>query len=81
MNGYRCIACNATQTADYAGFLCPGCGGNLDITYDYENARRAISTRFEGPDDIFRYAPLLPVAGGGAQRAVDYTPQPPRHLS
>jgi threonine synthase len=61
MNGYRCIACNATQTVEYAGFLCPDCGGNLDITYDYENARRAISTRFEGPDDIFRYAPLLPV--------------------
>ena len=57
MNGYCCIACNATQPADYAGFVCPACGGNLDISYDYG----AIDTDFGNGDGIFGYAPLLPV--------------------
>lgn len=62
MNGYCCIACNAVQARDYAGFVCPDCGENLDITYDYG----AIGTDFESGRGIFRYAPLLPVADPGA---------------
>ena len=47
---------------DFGGFLCPSCGGNLDITYDYA----AVADKFEqalrdGGGDIFRFAPLLPV--------------------
>ena len=57
MNEFCCIACNATQSADYAGFVCPSCGGNLDISYDYG----AIDTDFGNGDGIFAYAPLLPV--------------------
>jgi len=62
MKEFCCIACNATQTADYAGFVCPSCGGNLDISYDYD----AIGTVFESVDGIFRYAAFLPVANRGA---------------
>ena len=62
MNGYRCIACAETQSADFAGFLCPSCGGNLEITYDYAAAADEIQQTFrDGPGDIFHYAPLLPV--------------------
>jgi threonine synthase len=62
MNGYQCIACAETQAADYAGFLCPVCGGNLDITYDYAAAADEIRRSFSDvPGDIFRYAPLLPI--------------------
>ncbi len=61
MIGYRCIACNTTQTADHAGYQCPACGGNLDVTYDYETASRAIGSGFGRGRDIFRYIPLLPV--------------------
>jgi len=62
MNGYRCIACAEMQPVDFGGFLCPSCGGNLDITYDYA----AVADKFEqalrdGGGDIFRFAPLLPV--------------------
>jgi threonine synthase len=62
MNGYRCIACAATQAVDFAGFVCPGCGGNLDITYDYAAIADRLAGGF-GDDrtDLFRYAPLLPV--------------------
>jgi len=55
MDGYRCIACTETLTANFAGFVCPLCGGNLDITYDYAAIRDEI-----GQDFIF--APLLPVS-------------------
>jgi len=34
MNGYRCIACNESQTADFSGSLCPSCGSNLDVVND-----------------------------------------------
>ena len=62
MNGYRCIACAESQATDFAGFLCPSCGGNLDITYDYAAIAKDVAAGF-GDDrtDLFRYAPLLPV--------------------
>ena len=62
MNGFRCIACNTEQGADFAGFVCPNCGGNLDITYDYA----AIESGFGGGAGMFRYVALLPCADPGA---------------
>ena len=62
MNGYSCIACAETQATDFVGFVCPSCGGNLDITYDYAAIAGDIVTGFgDGRTDLFRYAPLLPV--------------------
>jgi len=55
MDGYRCIACTETLTANFAGFVCPVCGGNLDITYDYAAIREEIGREFH-------FAPLLPVS-------------------
>jgi len=47
---------------DFAGFLCPDCGGNLDITYDYAAIAKDVADGFgDGQNDLFRYAPLLPV--------------------
>ncbi len=62
MNGYRCIACSATQAADFEGFLCTFCGGNLDISYDYGAVANKIGDSFlKGPHDLFRFAALLPL--------------------
>lgn len=62
MNGYRCFACSEMQTADFGGFLCPACGGNLDITYDYAAVANKIGDSFfNGPADIFRFSALLPL--------------------
>jgi threonine synthase len=61
MIGYCCIACGTTQAADYAGFVCPRCDGNLDIRYDYDG----VDGKFAGGEGIFRYATLLPVADAG----------------
>jgi len=62
MNGYRCFACAAEQSADYAGFECPSCGGNLEVTYNYAAAAEELAGGFEEhPRDLFRYQALLPV--------------------
>ena len=34
MNAYRCFACDTTQAADFSGWTCPVCGGNLDVVND-----------------------------------------------
>jgi len=66
MNGYRCFACSATQAADFVGFVCPRCGGNLDITYDYAAVAEKLADGFgHSRTDLFRYAPLLPVKETG----------------
>jgi len=62
MNGFRCFACAETQAADFSGFICPACGGNLEITYDYVAAAQELQSCLrEGSHDIFSYAPLLPI--------------------
>jgi len=62
MNGYRCTACSAEQSAEFAGFVCPVCDGNLDITYDYSG----IEPGFGDDEGMFRYASLLPCSVPGA---------------
>lgn len=61
MKGYRCFACDATQPANFAGFVCPSCGANLDVIYDYD----AIDAGFGAGNDIFRYDALLPIRHAG----------------
>jgi len=36
MNGYRCFACNREQAADFSRWICPTCGGNLDVVNDHD---------------------------------------------
>ncbi len=62
MDGYRCIACNTGQGPDYAGFVCPACGGNLDITYRYAD----VEAGFGAGEGMFRYSSLLPCPDPGA---------------
>jgi threonine synthase len=62
MNGYRCFACAAEQSADYAGFECPSCGGKLEVTYEYAAVTEELAGGFgKSPRDLFRYQALLPV--------------------
>lgn len=62
VTGYQCIACSERQPASCEDFLCPACSGNLELTYDYPSATRAIGKGFApGARDIFRYRELLPL--------------------
>jgi threonine synthase len=62
MKGYRCFSCAGTQTADFTGCLCPSCGGNLDITYDYATIAADIEQLgIDSARYIFTFAPFLPV--------------------
>ena len=62
MNGYRCIACAETQSADFAGFVCPSCSGNLEITYDYGAIIDEIErSGIDRARSIFTFSAFLPV--------------------
>ncbi len=62
MKGFTCIACGTSQPADFAGFLCPDCGGNLDISYDYDTIIDEIErSGIDRARSIFTYAAFLPV--------------------
>ena len=62
MNGYQCFACSVVQSADFEGFGCPLCGGNLDIIYDYDAVAASIDKSFgKGSNDLFRFSALLPL--------------------
>lgn len=62
MNGYQCIACSTMQSADFAGFTCPLCGGNLDVRYDYAKAAEEIEAGFAADaPGLSRFAALLPL--------------------
>ena len=65
MTGFECVACGTRQGAEFPGYVCPACGGNLQVTYDYERVRAELDPErpFHGQRaDIFRYLPLLPVS-------------------
>ena len=58
MIAYRCFACSETQAANFDGFLCPVCGGNLDIRYDYETVAKTVNDGFfKGSQDLSRFVP------------------------
>lgn len=62
-NGFKCYRCSAEQTVDFNGYICPVCGGNLEVTYDWPRVKPVPGWwREESRRDIFRYAALLPVA-------------------
>jgi threonine synthase len=64
MTGFECVACGQRQGTEYRAYVCPACGGNLQVTYDYERVRAELDpARPFGHrrEDIFRYLPLLPI--------------------
>ena len=67
VEGLRCRECAHRYPAE-ALHVCEYCFGPLEVDYDYEAIRGAISREriAAGPDTIWRYADLLPVTDVGA---------------
>ncbi|HXW32770.1 MAG TPA: threonine synthase, partial [Acidimicrobiales bacterium] len=63
VTGLRCRECARPYPAE-ALHVCDFCFGPLEVVYDYERLRAELTAAqiAAGPDTIWRYAPLLPVA-------------------
>ena len=63
VTGLRCRECARSYPAE-ALHVCDYCFGPLEVVYDYERMRGEVSrqTIAAGPQTIWRYAPMLPVA-------------------
>src|SRR5688572_23573272 len=76
VDSLRCRECG--RTYDIAPiYTCEWCFGPLEVAYDYEAIAGTISRQSiaEGPETIWRYAPLLPVdPPGGEMLPVGWTP-------
>jgi threonine synthase len=70
--GFKCIDCSRDIDIGETEYVCPTCGGNLDVLYDYERVSRQLtaSQLSENRDfTIWRYRALLPIEAS--------TPVPP----
>lgn len=61
-SGFRCFRCGTEQGADFGGYVCPACGGNLEVRYVWPQGAPVGWWRDESRQDVFRYRPLLPVS-------------------
>ena len=61
-NGFRCFACGTKQGKDFGGYVCPACGGNLEVRYDWPKGAPGRWWVEPARQDIFRYQALLPVS-------------------
>ena len=61
--GYRCFRCGAKQDVNFGGSVCPVCGGNLEVRYEWPRVKPVANWwKDETRRDMFRYAALLPVS-------------------
>ncbi len=63
----ECVCCGASYAPDHVGYTCPTCGpdeGILDVIFDINAVSRdlTLSDLLTGPQNHWRYGPLLPVA-------------------
>lgn len=76
IHGLSCRECGATYDEGPI-YICEECFGPLEIVYDYEAIARDIERRHitDGPTNIWRYQPLLPVQSNGVVGSdVGFTP-------
>lgn len=62
----KCVSCNAQYAPNKVAYTCPACGpddGILDVVYDMDAVGRSLtlSDIIDGPQNHWRYGPLLPV--------------------
>ncbi|OGS05831.1 MAG: threonine synthase [Elusimicrobia bacterium RIFCSPLOWO2_12_FULL_59_9] len=66
IEGFKCVSCSKEHGAKDVRYICPSCGGNVQVVYDYKAARGRLTRKFfaENPDQSpWRYLDLLPLKG------------------
>ncbi|HMV83750.1 MAG TPA: threonine synthase [Blastocatellia bacterium] len=75
ITGFQCLECARAFGVNEIKYVCPECGGNLDVRYDYERINQHFSKASLAADrnfTIWRYRPLLPIE--------DASPVPPLNV-
>src|SRR5262245_42534754 len=64
VTGFKCIECADSFSESEIEYVCPACGGNLDVLYNYERVGKELSKETLATDrdfTIWRYRALLPI--------------------
>src|SRR5215813_14033403 len=64
VTGFNCVECARSFYVGEIEYVCPACGGNLDVLYDYERIGEQLSKATLDADrnfTIWRYRALLPI--------------------
>ena len=77
--GFKCFECAREHQLSDAQYLCPACGGNLDVLYDYDRIADTLTRSRLAADlnfTIWRYRALLPIEASSPvpPLAVGWTP-------
>ncbi len=65
LTSFVCFNCRTEHPADYDGYLCRECGGNLNAVYDYQAVAESFTVDRLKQDDeqtVWRYSELFPFA-------------------
>lgn len=79
VTGFKCVECARQFGVSEIEYVCPECGGNLDVLYDYERIGKQLSKSTLAADrnlTIWRYRALLPIEDSSPvpSLAVGWTP-------
>ena len=61
-SGFRCFRCGTEQGSDFGGYVCPACGGNLEVRYAWPKGAERRWWIDEERRDVFRYRALMPTS-------------------
>lgn len=62
--GFKCVECAREHRVSEVEYVCPECGGNLDVLYDYDRIGQRLNKATLAADrnlTIWRYCALLPM--------------------
>src|SRR6185436_2523207 len=64
VTGFKCVECAHPFGVSEIEYVCPKCGGNLDVLYNYDRIRQQLNKAALAADrnfTIWRYRALLPI--------------------
>lgn len=64
VTGFKCFDCTRVHRPAEVEYVCPACGGNLDVLYDYDGVKAQLTKTSLATDrnlTMWRYRALLPI--------------------